>query len=297
MKTPKITESRIDSSLLYFHGSSNGKISKFREPSPAHPLFVTADIDYANAYIYAAHVNGRAQFNEDDEPGKVYLLSLNADKINMFDALKDEDVALLERRWPKYVVDSIKTKKWSVWSILRRVAMMYRIFNRECDCDASLFTEWLEAKINSGMLDEEMSIESLVDCICIMDASMGPGDDLLCAVIPREEDGPEENPDAQEWRVLGVLSELFNKTLVKLGFNAFRNVESAAGVKTDTAIGLFSPECVNSLTPTPLPELLVKDVIEELSKAGKFRDRTSSNDKIKMVLAKTKTESAKAEAV
>ena len=116
-----LTETKIDPKLLYFHGTSN-RIEKLRPPTIQKPFFVCGDIDYAYSYMYAGQVKGRTCFQiKQKNPGFVYVVELNPSKIKLFDALNNSDIGKLARFYPKYIVDSLKEKKWSIWSIFSYV--------------------------------------------------------------------------------------------------------------------------------------------------------------------------------
>lgn len=45
-----LTETKIDSRKLYFHGSSESRVNELKAPSFEHPFYVTTDLHYAMAY-------------------------------------------------------------------------------------------------------------------------------------------------------------------------------------------------------------------------------------------------------
>ena len=277
-KNDDIDESKIDPSLLYFHGSNNGKITKFRPPSPERPLFVTADIDYANAYLDAVSVNGRSKFNEDKDPGKVYMMSLNPDKINLFNATKQSDIDKLEGVWPKYIIDSISKKEWSIWSIFKWIVP----FLHKYYCDFDKDPRKLKAYLEKEQVKDEFGISELVFGIEEIDVMYG---DKLEPVFKQNKG--KDSKEA-EWDELFFIIKIFNMSLVELGFNAFLNIEHVGNTKTDKAIGLFSPDCLDSLTPTPLDGETVKKIINDLDKSLELKDY-STLKKMRTVYKKSKS--------
>lgn len=45
-----VNESKIDTRKLYFHGSSEKRVTKLDPPSFEHPFYVTTDLHYAMAF-------------------------------------------------------------------------------------------------------------------------------------------------------------------------------------------------------------------------------------------------------
>lgn len=259
-------ESDLDRNRLYFHGSANGSISKFRAPSPRFPLFVTADIDYANEYLRAAHVKGRAKFNESDDSGKVYLFDLDFENINLFDGTNDEDLEKLKQWWPPYVTDQLKEDKYSIWSIFKHMLKPLRAFmyNDEWHRD---FSRWSEYVSSLKDFEDEQGLEKYCAGIAFLDSMYGV---YLLDLY---------TSDADDDDILYALIKLFNLTLVHEGFNAFKNHETIreTNVESDYAIGLLSPDCVKSLSPVPLDQEAVKAAIEDL---GTKKDYAMSNQKL-----------------
>lgn len=259
-------ESDLDKTKLYFHGSANGKISKFTVPSPARPLFVTADIDYANEYLRAAHVKGRAKFNESDDSGKVYLFDLDFENINLFDGTNPEDLEKIKKWWPPYITDQLRDNKYSIWSIFKHMLKPLRAFMYD-DKWRRDFSRWSEYVSSLTDFEDEQGFEKYCEGIAFLDSMYGM---YILKLYTSDVDDDD---------ILYALIALFNRTLVHEGFNAFKNHEimRKTNIESDYAIGLMSPACVKSLSPVPLAEEVVKAAIEDL---GNKKDYAMSNQKL-----------------
>lgn len=273
----ELDEGTIDSDKLYFHGSENGNIKRLYAPTPEKPLFVTADIDYANEYLQAAHPNGHAKFDEDESPGKVYIIDLDFDDIKLFDARIKDDKDSLEHHWPPYILDQLAEKDYSIWSVFRYLIPTLKKFYIDFNRDFVKFSKYIQTDKN---FEDEMGKESLLDGIQIIDEKYG---DKILSLF--SENNPDEDPDFDN--VLFGIITMFNNTLVEEGFNAFRNTETLragklrqAEIKTTTAIGIMDKECIKDFCPKPLDTEMVKQAIEDLKSDGGSRNYTKSNQSL-----------------
>lgn len=251
----KTYEANIETDKLYFHGSANGNIKKFYAPTPAAPLFVTADIDYANEYLQAAHPNGHAKFNEDESPGKVYLVDLDFSKIKMFDASDESDRERMKKYWPSYILDQLKTRRYSIWSVFRYAVPQMRKFYVDYKRN---FNEFSTAIKNDVSFKDDMGKDIFLQVIQFMDKLYG--NELTKIFASKSAD------DA-----LFDIIALFNKTLMKQGYNAFRNTEvmratnkRKTAIKTNNVIGIMDDDCIKDLSPKPLDPEMVKQAIDDL---------------------------------
>ena len=262
-------ESEIDSSKIYFHGSNNGKISKFDPPNFYKPLFVTSDIDYANAYIEATTVNGRSQFKEDDDGGKVYMVSLNAAKIKLFDAMKSSDISRLKKLWPEYIMKSLELRKYSIWSVfIYMLPALVAFYNTPVLKDVDKFRSWVEKDF-----PDELGTDLLVDGVVEIDKKRGKQmEKILHGVVSSDRDSM--------WRALFQTIAVFNASLLALGYNAFRNIERKKKVQTDDSIGLMSVETIDSLVPKPLPKEVVEKALDAVG-SGKQDANAKMRDMLK----------------
>lgn len=270
----ELDEGTIDSDKLYFHGSENGNIKRLYAPTPEKPLFVTADIDYANEYLQAAHPNGHAKFDEDESPGKVYLIDLNFDEIKMFDATVEKDKEKLEKHWPPYILDQLAQGEYSIWSVFKYLLPNLTKFYIDSKRDFITLSNNL---INDTSFKDDMGVESVLEAIKFIDENYG---DKIVKLY--QQNKHEEDPDYDN--VLFGIIALFNKTLAKEDFNAFRNTETLkAGkkrkeeIKTKDAIGIMAPECLKDFTTTPLETELVKQAIDDLKSDDEMRNYAKSN--------------------
>lgn len=251
-------ESEIDSSKIYFHGSNNGKISKFDPPNFYKPLFVTSDIDYANAYIEATTVNGRSQFKEDNGGGKVYMVSLNAKKIKLFDATKSSDIARLKSVWPEYIIKSLELRKYSIWSVFRyMLPALVAFYNDPIKKDVDKFRTWIENEFS-----DELGTDLLVDGVVKIHKKRGKQMEKILK-------GVDPDSKASMWQALFKAIAIFNASLLALGYNAFRNVERMKRARTDDSVGLMSVETIDSLVPKPLPKEVVEKALDAVGSEKK----------------------------
>jgi hypothetical protein len=78
----QLNETKIDASKLYFHGSSEPKISKLDAPSFEHPFYVTTDLHYAMAFCTKTqsstgeYASKKLNFTPSSQ-NYVYVVSLN----------------------------------------------------------------------------------------------------------------------------------------------------------------------------------------------------------------------------
>ena len=269
-----LEEGVIDSEKLYFHGSENGNIKTLNKPTPEKPLFVTADIDYANEYIQAAHPNGHAKFDEDENPGKVYLINLDFDEIKMFDGTVEEDREKIEKYWPPYILDQLANGEYSIWSIFKYLLPNLTKFYIDSRRDFLTVSNMLT---NDKSFKDDMGLDAVLDAIKFIDEHYG---DKIVKLYNQNDH--KEDPDYDN--VLFGIITLFNKSLVKAKFNAFKNTETLkAGklrkreIKTKDAIGIMAPECLKEYTTIPLETELVKQAIEDLKSDGEMRNYSRSN--------------------
>lgn len=252
-----LTESEIDADTIYFHGSNNGKIDKFNPPNFSKPLFVTSDIDYANEYLEAVTVDGRSQFKEDDDGGKVYMVSLNAAKIKLFDATKSSDISRLKKLWPEYIMKSLELRKYSIWSVFRyMLPALVAFYNKPVLKDVDKFKAWVEKDF-----PDELGADLLVDGVVEIDKKRGKQmEKIIHGVVASDRDSM--------WHALFQVIAVFNASLLALGYNAFRNIERKKKVQTNDSIGLMDPETIDSLVPKPLPKEIVEKALNSI-KSGK----------------------------
>jgi len=158
-----LEESKIDPKLLYFHGTTK-KIEQLKAPSPDRPFFVCGDVDYAYSYAHAGQVNGRTNFSiKQEKPGFVYVVELNPSKINIFDALNNNDISRLSRLYPKYVIDSIKEKKWSLWSIFSYINdYLFYYYNKNFK-NIKQFENYLTNKKFKDYFDNKLFFAGIAD--------------------------------------------------------------------------------------------------------------------------------------
>lgn len=270
----ELDEANIDTNKLYFHGSENGNIKRLYAPTPEKPLFVTADIDYANEYLQAAHPNGHAKFDENESPGKVYLIDLDFDDIKMFDARVKEDKEKLVSHWPPYILDQLSEKDYSIWSVFRYLVPTLKRFYVDFNRNFQTFSDDINA---DNRFEDEMGKDVLLDGIKFINQKYG---NKILALFNANK--PDEDPEFDN--VLFGIIAIFNNTLVKENFNAFRNTETLkagklrqAEIKTTTAIGIMDKECIKDFCPKPLNTELVKQAIEDLKSDGDLRNYTKSN--------------------
>lgn len=268
-----IVESEIDVNTIYFHGSNNGKIDRFNPPSYSKPLFVTSDIDYANSYLEAVTVDGHSQFKEDADNGKIYIVSLNAPKINLFDATKSSDIASLKNVWPDYIIKSLELRKYSIWSVFRyMLPMLATYYSKSIGKNADKFKTLAKKEFV-----DELGVDLLVDGIIEIDKKRGHDMEKIFHDI-------DMTSRDSMWHALFQTISIFNKSLLALGYNAFRNIERKKKIQTNDAIGLMTPETIDSLVPKPLP----KDMVERALDSIKSGDNQSANDQIREVLKEIK---------
>ena len=268
-------EAVVDSEKLYFHGSSNGSIQKFYSPSPMYPLFVTADIDYANEYVNAAHPNGHAKFDEDNDEGKVYLVDIDFSKVKLFDASDEDDRKKMEPYWPAYILDELKDRKYSIWSTFKYVFPNLKKFYVEYEKDFDKFSNDIR---NDKDFNDEMGVDAFLDGIKFINERY---ENTLTEIFKPSEEKTEDVAD--EIELFNVIA-LFNQTLADNDYNAFRNTEimrvtknRKQEIKTNHSIGIMDESCVKDLCPKPLDTDVVKQAIDDLKSDSDEKDYKKSN--------------------
>lgn len=226
---------------VYYHGSNNGKITRFNPPSPDKPLFVTSDIEYANVYVKANTVNGHSRLHESDD-GKVYLIKLNSKKIKLFDATSNIDIERLKDIWPEYLLKAFKLKKYSIWSVFKYIVPDFIAYYGICDEDKEKFRKWIETNVEDE-LGSDLVIDGVV-YICNEGKFKSAFKDIFKKVKIEDKQST--------WDALFKSIAVFNHSLVDLGYNAFRNIERTRNVVTNDAIGIMSVDALESLSPVPL---------------------------------------------
>lgn len=259
-----LEESKINPKLLYFHGTAN-KIEQLKAPSADKPFFVCGDVDYAYSYAHAGQVNGRTNFSiKQKKPGFVYVVELNPSKINIFDALNNNDISRLSKFYPKYVIDSLKEKKWSIWSIFSYINDYLYYYYIKNFKNVKQFQSYLTNKKFNDYFDNKLFFAGIDDMIERYKSEY--------QTIYRSKD---------KWECLFKLITLFNNQLESLGYNAFLNRENVSRVKeaelddkvvTKLAIGLFSKDCLASGYPHALPADSVKKVVDDFSSSKDYID-------------------------
>ena len=252
----RLEESSIDPTKLYFHGTS-GKIEKLKAPSAEKPFFVCSDIDYAYAYSKAGQLNGRTTFTiKQESPGNVYVIAIDDQKTNAFDALKETDVNKLSKRYPKYLIDSLNAKKWSIWSIFSYINSYLHAYYRKGYRDVKTFVADLVELGFKDFFETKLFEEGL-------------------EFLTKEYEKEYKKIFAKgrdKWDTLFDLITLFNTHLQELGWNAFINRETVSKVKVEAddkivtygAVGLFDKDCLKSGIPIPLDPEDVKEALKNI---------------------------------
>jgi len=109
-----ICETAVDLSKVYFHGSSEAKMSKIDAPSFKHPFYVTPDIDYAMAFCTKSSSNTGDWGSEHQRKytpassNYVYVITLKQDA-NLFDFRKYDSAEFkdLMKAIPKTLVEYV----------------------------------------------------------------------------------------------------------------------------------------------------------------------------------------------
>ena len=202
-------------------------------------------------------MNGRTSFTiKQESPGNVYVIALDSSKTNAFDALKSEDVNKLAKHYPKYLIDSLNAKKWSIWSIFSYInSYLYEYYKR-------------------GYKDVKTYVEDLVD-LGFKDffetKLFEEGLEFLTSRYEKEYKKIYAK-GREKWDTLFDLIALFNTHLQELGWNAFINRETVSKVKVEAddkivtygAIGLFDKACLKSGVPIPLDPKDVKEALKNV---------------------------------
>ena len=251
-----ICESRIDTNALYFHGTKN-KIDQVHSPSAYSPFFVCKDIDYAYSYSHVGQVNGKSCFQiKQDFPGYIYIIELNPRKVNMFNALDNNDISKLSKMYPKYLIENLKQKKWSIWSIFSYLNDYLFYYYSKRFRNVEQFKKYLQNKKFNDYFDNNLffnGIKYLTDRY----------DDKYSIIY--------QNP--HKWECLFKLIQEFNKDLMSLGYNSFMNRENVSRVNEDSdkvvtnnAIGIFDVECIKSVFPKAILPEKVKEVVQSFQR-------------------------------
>lgn len=263
---------------IFFHGTKN-KIEKLKPPTFSKPFFVCGDIEYAYAYAYAGQINGRTNFTiKQQKPGYVYALALQPQSTHMFDALNNSDISQLAHKYPKYVIESLKTKRWSIWSIFQHINSLLYGFYSHGFKNVDQLQKYLD---NKGFKDEL-------------------GNTLLYNGISKMLEMYDKQykqiyaKGKNSWNCLFELITLFNSHIVELGYNAFINRENVSKVKeaddstfvTRCAIGLFDKNCLKAAIPYSLDISIVKNTVKQLD--SKAIGKSDAVAKLKL-LTKTDT--------
>lgn len=250
---------KFNSNILYFHGTSN-KIEKLKSPSASKPFFVCGDIDYAYTYAYATQINNRSIFKiKQEKPGFVYLVKLNSNNINLFDALDNNDISKLSRKYPKYIIENLKEKKWSIWSIFSYINEYLFLYYSKNFGNITTFKKFLLNKKFNDYFDNNLFFNGLNEFIQRYSKKLN--------AIYKSND---------KWSCLFQLIELFNNSLKELGYNAFINRENVSKIQesekiiTKSAIGLFDIDCIDSGYKKSIPINTIKNVIYDLDKNNKY---------------------------
>lgn len=266
-----LSEANLSKDQLFFHGTKN-QLQRLKSPTAERPFFVSGNLEYAYAYAYAGQVNGRTQFTiKQEKPGYVYIVELS-DGINLFDALNNNDISKLARKYPKYIIESLKTKEWSIWSIFQHVNKILYTFYKHKFSNI----DQLKKLLRNKNFNDQLGNTLLLNGIDQMLANYGSQYKSIYS------------SGNNEWQSLFQLISLFNTHIEELGFNAFINRENVSRVKeaandivtTRLAIGLMSIDCIKCGIPEPLSIPKVKQYIHKNN--GKLGDIVSTKDKRQM---------------
>lgn len=241
---------------VFFHGTKN-KIDKVKAPTVERPFFVCGDVEYAYVYAHAGQVNGRTNFEiKQETPGYVYALALSTNT-KLFDALNNNCISQLSHKYPKYVIESLKTKQWSIWSIFQHInSILYGFYSHKFKT-----VDQLKKFLDNKNFEDQLG-----------NALLYNGIDKLINTYNKQY-RQIYSPGKNSWNCLFELITLFNSHLVELGYNSFINRENVSKIKEDDdkivtkcAIGLFDEKCLKRAIPYQFDVNTVKHIVKELDK-------------------------------
>lgn len=268
-----IKESDIDSNLIYYHGSSK-RLVGLNPPSPYRPLFVTPDIEFATQYSIVGQVNGRSTFSTKKKNGYVYIISINPKVTRILDCTNDEETMLLSKYYPQYIIDSILSHRYSIWSIFKYLNHHLHMYYNGMFVDVHDFFAYLYSTGFKDHLGNEAFEQGFIN---LLDRYSE-----LYSIIYGN--GHDENDTLYD------LISAFNIHITKLGFNAFKNTERIVredgSVMYGSAIGLFDVKCLSMLTPEPLDNNALKMAIKKIaSYTNGGRNQLSTKEKSKLFIS------------
>ena len=272
-----ISESKIDfTDKIFFHGSKNsGVLKQLKAPSPDNIFFVTNDLDYAWKY---------AEKNTDETTRNVYVVSLNQEKLNVFDPWKDSDK--IEKLWThdftdvlKYGLDSRFDKDPKDLMLILTDICMYYETAKKYDFDFIKFIKGNEWVANSFDYVEDSPYYIAFKFINEM---LKKRRDIFEPIFEMQTNSTSS--ESINWKRAKELRKVFCRDLKSLGFNAFKTEEQLIGVRSNECYGIFDKDAFDSFMVVPINEEKAKEALdaleyvddEEYGFTGKNRTKSNS---------------------
>ena len=234
-----MNESDLNVKINYYHGTNN-KLISLQPPSPYKPFFVSPNLQFVKLYSKAGQINGRTTFNiQNTSNGYIYKIHLNHNNINFLDCTKDSDIILLAKYYPKYILDNIFYKNYSIWSIFKFLnTQLYILYKKNFTTtnDYFKYLDTTEFQDHFGNTEFKQGLNFLISRY-----------NKLYSLIYKS--------NRTESDCLYLLISVFNLHIQKLGFNGFINTERIEVANNKfiyaQSIGIFDKSCILDISKYP----------------------------------------------
>ena len=250
----KLSESKLDlKNYLYFHGSRHaGKLSQIDAPTPENIFFVTADLDYAMEY---------AKFNTQSDARNIYVVTLNEDKLNVFDTRKDDFSSKIKHKWTYAVCDKLQFGSMyrthgrpDLLTVFIEIASHYSMLKPFDFNQHKYFDKYRDAYMNSSE-EYYRSTQQYFDIVDELRKNK-----QIASILDKH-----DSLQAASSIVGRKLRSLFCKDLLEEGYNAYVTGELTHNHRSDRCYGIFDKSALETLVLTPIDEDIAKKAIKELA--------------------------------